>query len=449
MTFNPIKVVDIAYKKLTTMSSDMYLQCKNIPQKTFPNKPFFSLRLQHRFSEIRSQLLKRRIKNNLGSLYTLPSRQTTSVYKKLIDLNPSALGTWADNPTDLSLDHLCEYEVIHELIDLYGGKQNSFSGYVTSGGTEGNLFSLWLGRTFLQEGCKLSEICLLKTDLTHYSVAKSAEICNVEQYFVPMDKKNWAFSVAGLRIKIEKLYLAGKRGFLLPLTIGYTSTGTSDPIKQIIALTKEFEKKHKIKFYVWIDAAFNGLVDPFNGRGFTPLTSMHINTLVVDFHKFGLVPYPAGCVLYRKNIAKLVEKDIDYLSEKDRTLLGSRSAIPAVSIWASIHSLGKKGYEKMYADSYHNKAYFIHKIKETFPDTEIITEEKSISLGLIFHNFVEGKLTKDIEEKYALYGGIQKLSFYPNHKRRARIYKVFFLQHVTKKVIDDFINDIKTLKYVT
>jgi len=416
---------------------------RGIPKHTFPDKPTASIQIKARLYGLESELKQWNISYNLGSLYTLPHSQATQAYKRFIDYNPGNLGSWSDDVTQTYATTQLEYEVIHNLIDLYQGNHENLGGYITSGGTEGNIYCVWLGRTYLEQYCKASEICLLKTSLTHYSIRKAGELCNIQQFLVPLSKTDWNIDREGFKSSVEALYKQGYRGFIVPLTLGYTSIGTCDDVEAITNKAEKLKGIFKgIEFFFWIDAALNGLITPFLTNDFQPFLSTNIQALVVDFHKFGLVPYPAGIVLYRKTLRKLIETPIDYLWEKDATLLGSRSGVPAISIWMMIHSFGKEGYRRLVEEQKENKEYFVKQIKSISPKTQIITHTHSLTCGLIFHGLKDGRLPQVIEDKYSLYPGKTKLLFYPKDKKEEVIYKCFFLPHMKKKVLEEFIEDI-------
>lgn len=416
-----------------------------IPQDIFINRSIPRYKVLAYIHKIKNQLEERNISYNLGSLYTLPHPIAVKAYSEVLAQNPNNLGYWAVNYSR-NVNTRIEFEVIKKMIFLYHSQRENIGGYVTSGGTEGNLFSTWLGRSYLEKYCKRDEICLLVNSLSHYSIQKSGNICNIPKYILELDKQKWNIDITGLRHTISKLIKQGKLGFLLPLTLGYTSTGTSDNISEIIKAVNSIRAKFKdAHFFIWIDAALNGLIAPFISNDFEPFASSQIKAFVVDFHKFGQVPYPAGVVLYRDNLRKLVEKSIQYLAEKDSTILGSRPGMSAISIWAMIHSFGRQGYKKVVLTQKMNKNLFIEKISKVLPDTEVISDKNSLSCGVIFHSLKNKRLPKYIEDKYWLYPSRTKLIFYQCDDSYQTIYKFYFLPHMEKKIILEFVDDLMKL----
>ncbi|MGL4603719.1 MAG: hypothetical protein ACRCU9_06195 [Iodobacter sp.] len=60
-----------------------------------------------------------------------------------------------------------EQEVIHFFAELFNAPVNDYWGYVTNGGTEGNLYGLYLARELHPNGI------VYFSEETHYSVAKT------------------------------------------------------------------------------------------------------------------------------------------------------------------------------------------------------------------------------------------------------------------------------------
>lgn len=407
---------------------------------SFPEKPVSALRIGARIRGLKSELKDRTIPYNLGAMYTLPHKTAVDAYKKMLEFNPNHLGNWSDKPMALETQRI-EHEVVKKMIHLYGAGRANVEGYLTSGGTEGNMFSLWMGRTYLEKYSDRGNICLVKTDLTHYSVEKSARIAGVDQFPIPLDRETWGMSSDGLRKKIEFLITKGYRGFLIPLTIGYTSTGTSDDLELIAKTVSQIEAGNKnTKFFLWIDAALNGLIDPFI-YDFKPFRNPAVSTIVADFHKFGMVPYSSGIVLYRKKLGDLISRPIDYLDEEDSTLLGSRTGIPAVVAWTMIQSLGKVGYRKLVSEQMKNKNYLISELRK-FTNLKIVTDTVSLSCGVVFSKKDRG-FPEWLASKYWLYPGRSRLLFHPERREEFSIYKMFFLPHVKLKVLKEFISDVK------
>jgi glutamate/tyrosine decarboxylase-like PLP-dependent enzyme len=289
----------------------------------------------------------------------------------------------------------------------------------------------------------LNKICLLKTSLTHYSIDKIASIIGLSQFIIALDK-NLGMDINDLENKINSLSKKGYFGFIIVLTLGYSVTGTRDNYDKIDRFLKKLEKKYSnLKFYCFIDAASDGMVEPFFNKKFKPLNFSHIFSFVVDFHKFGMAAYPAGLVLYKKKLISLISKNISYLEEKDETLLGSRQGAVAVALWVLINFLGKEGFRKVYEKQFNNKTYFINEIKKIIPKIKITENKYSLILGLIFKD--NKQIPQKLCNRYNIYPANVEVLFIKKNKyieKKIKIYKICFMPYLRKKTVESFINNL-------
>jgi len=379
----------------------------------------------------------------IGSLSSPVLKVASDAWKVFFPSNPNNIGNWSI-PLKRKLYGTQKYEkeFIKEMIDFYQGDNKKIEGYITSGATEGNIYSVWVGKKYLANYFPKEKVCLVKTSLAHYSIDKAADITGIPLFNCPIDKSSWSIDHQALIKTVEKLKKKGLATFLLPLTLGYTLTGTNDDIEQVVKIVSKLEKTNKIKFFVWIDAALNGLITPFIKKNFTPFSNQMIRTFVCDFHKFGGAPYPAGFILYQKKLRKLVERDINYLRVKDNTLLGSRTGMPAAACWAIIHHYGKEGFRKRIQKGINLKNNFIKQIRANFSDVEIISSKESLQVALIFNNFKKHSLPKNIEKKYSLFPSKVKILF-SGKERKEVIYRFYFFPHIDKQTVNNLIEDLK------
>lgn len=389
----------------------------------FPQKPVSKIKFLFLFNKI---LKKLSISSNYnhGVPITKPNKTAIKIWELLLPYNPNNIGNWSSSiKRHYHQTGVIERELINQMIDLYKGNLSSLEGYVTSGGTESNIFCSWLGRKYIEEkGIKKEKICLLKTSLTHYSVVKAADVAGIPSLAVPINENTWSMDVKFLRKKIAILYKKGYRGFLFPLTLGYTLTGTHDPYEKICEeISKIKSDFKKLETFIWIDAAINGLVEPFINNNFSPFSINEIQAILTDFHKLGFVPYSAGVLIYRRKLRKLIERDIDYLPIRDNTLLGSRSGIPAVACWAVIQKLGKEGFLKNIKNSQKRRKNFINEYK-SYQGIKLISNPKSISLGILTKN---KKHQNSLERKFGIHFNNIKIDF-TDQKRLVSIGKMFF-----------------------
>lgn len=418
-----------------------------VSENRFPNGPLSKLSINARLFGLTNILATSKRTYNLGSLYTIPNNFVSRAYKLMIGFNTNHLGTWTVRPESDGTERL-EYEVIRKMSDLYKIPQKTVEGYITSGGTEGNMFSLWLARQTLKKKYGKKKICLITTGLSHYSIKKAAEIADAPRFEVPLNNKEWNMDIRGLSETIDKLQKRGFDGFILALTIGYTTTGTADDLKAINKIIEAYSAKFPgIKILCWIDSSLNGLIEPFISNSFKPFDYRSVISIVTDFHKFGLTPYSSGVVLYRASLKKIIDKKIDYLKQTDSTLLGSRPGASAVAVWTAIHVFGKKGYKKIVDAQLNNKKYFLQKLTAIDPNATIVNRPESLTVSVVFSAPHGNRLPLPLEDKYWLAPTTIKLFFYPQRNINAIMYKFFFLPHVKKRILEKFFSDLsKTYK---
>ncbi len=395
-----------------------------ISNKSFPISSINSIQYYFLLFDI-----EKKLKNNNTQLFTFKfNHSAINTWRKLIPYMANNLGNWSTpelKPNNITTK--LEKEVVEKMVNLYKADNQNLEGYITSGGTEGNIFSVWIGRKYLEQYMPKENMCLMRNDLTHYSVRKAADIAGIKDTIIPIDEKTWNTSVSGLEKLIQQLWKEGSRGFIIPLTLGYTVGGTNDDIDEIIVLTRKLKRKFKnIYFFFFIDAAFSGFTLPFTEKNFQPFRFREIQTFIVDFHKIAGVPYPASLILYRQNLRKLIEKEIPYLKQKDNTLLGSRSGIAAAACWITIHTYGSYGFKKEVENCIKRKNDFLKLIKSKFLGIDIKTENNSLIAAILSQN----PLPQSFEQYYGIEPYNYQISFYNNQRninKMCIIYKLFFL----------------------
>lgn len=136
--------------------------------------------------------------------------------------------------------------------------------------------------------------------------------------------------------------------------IGSTEEGAVDRLSEILRIRRRFQKKG-LSFLVHADAAWGGYfasmlprnivnqaakADPFEGvetggDGFVPDLSLKVDTqedllamkcadsITIDPHKAGYIPYPAGCLCYRdERMRYLVTWTVPYIGRGSLTSIG-------------------------------------------------------------------------------------------------------------------------------
>jgi len=318
-----------------------------------------------------------------------------------IDYNINNLGNvYSESGDNLGLIKNIEYQDIEYSKKLFG-LTNQFEGYITSGGTEGNLFLVWLGREKLKRKGK-QKIVLLLTKFTHYSIKKAANILAVDIEYIPYSNIDYTLDYKRLSLSVQKLYSKGFRSFMLPVTLGYSSTGSIDNMREIKSVIERIKKSRKdICFYLWVDAAMQGLPLMFLDQKINKFNFNNVNGIIIDYHKLAGTPIPSGVVMYKRNLRNLIESDIDYLYEKDNTILGSRPGFSAMAIYSYINSYPEDKKRMYFFKLVRQKNEFIDLLKNAVPGVRVVNSDNSLTFA-IFIDKVFKRLPHDVEDKFAL-----------------------------------------------
>jgi glutamate/tyrosine decarboxylase-like PLP-dependent enzyme len=345
--------------------------------------------------------------------------------KAISDYMPNNLGNWSIKRPHSFTTKLEKELVEHVKKNYYCN--DSIGGHFGSGSTEGNLYSSWIGRNFLikKHSFKPNEIILIKSSLAHYSLDKAADIINVSIAKANIDKETFNLNPAELIKQFELLYDKGFRGFLLPLTLGYTVTGTDDDYNAICNLTEEFEKTHKdSRVFIWLDAAFSGISKIYTHQNFKPFLNKNIQLISSDFHKFLAVPYPSNIILYRKKLLQYIKKDIPYIDQFDTTLLGSRPGNNVFATWLSLVCLSKNKIEETLLQAMKEKSAFLSKIEDDkSANFQIINNSASLQAAIISH---DKKSVSYLQSRYGL-KSIKYNLLIANKEKSVNIAKLYFL----------------------
>jgi tyrosine decarboxylase/aspartate 1-decarboxylase len=280
----------------------------------------------------------------LSSMCTHPHKIAVEAHRLFIEANLGDLGLFAGA-------HRLETEVINMLGELLhatsinlstrNAYQNSFSGYLTTGGTESNIQAV-RGMKNLSKAEKkgLSKISgtpnLVIPESAHFSFDKVADMMGIEVRRASLDSE---FKVD--LACVEDLINANTIG--LVGIAGNTEFGQVDPIEELSRLALEYE------LFLHIDAAFGGFVIPFlkNPHPFD-FRVPGVTSIAIDPHKMGLSTIPSGALLFRSpSFLDSLKVNTPYLTTKAQfTLTGTRSGASAAATYAVMKYLGREGYTK-------------------------------------------------------------------------------------------------------
>jgi histidine decarboxylase len=223
-----------------------------------------------------------------------------------------------------------EREVVEFMAALLRAPAAGTWGYVTNGGTEGNLYGLYLARELLPKG-----IVYCSED-THYSVAKNIHFLGLRSITV-RSQKNGEIDYADLR---ETLRYNRDKPAILFANIGTTMTEARDDICVMRGILDEFAIRDH---YIHSDAALCGSFAPFLDPRPPFDFADGADSISISGHKFFGSPMPCGIVLARKSHVERIARSIGYIGSLDTTITGSRNGFTPLVLWHRIKSLGVEG----------------------------------------------------------------------------------------------------------
>ncbi|KAK4706984.1 hypothetical protein R3W88_033456 [Solanum pinnatisectum] len=234
---------------------------------------------------------------------------------------------FTENPVDF---HSKDFEVavLDWFAKLWEIEKDEYWGYVTHGGTEGNLHGIWIGRELLPNGI------LYTSKDSHYSVFKAAKLYRIDLEMINTST-NGEMDYSDLRAKL--LHNKDKPA-IININIGTTFKGAVDDIDVILQILEDCGYSHD-KFYIHCDAALNGLIVPF-------IKNKPIGSVTISGHKFLGCPIPCGVQITRKSHIAYLSRNVEYIASMDATISGSRNGLTPILLWYSLSSKGQIGIQQ-------------------------------------------------------------------------------------------------------
>ena len=237
----------------------------------------------------------------------------------------------------LSNTHQIEREVIAEFADLMNLPQEQAWGYVTSGGTEGNMYGLYMGRELYPKG-----VVYFSQD-THYSILKILHVLNVRNIMIKSQDNG--------EIDYDDLYETIRIHRDVPVifmaNIGTTMKGAVDDLSKVHSILSDLTINN---FYIHADAALSGMILAFVDDPQPYDFDAGIDSIAISGHKLIGAPLPCGVVLTRRDYVTRIARAIEYVGVLDTTLPGSRNALTPLMLWYAFEKYGRDGFKEIVAD---------------------------------------------------------------------------------------------------
>ncbi len=247
--------------------------------------------------------------------------------------------------------HEIEREVIATFANLMRLSPDETWGYVTSGGTEGNMYGLYMAREMFPEA-----IVYFSQD-THYSVRKNLRVLNYRNIMI-RSLDNGEIDYEDLR---ETIRINRHLPVVVMANIGTTMKGAVDDLDKIRDI---FDELAISSSYIHADAALSGMILPFVDDPQPYGFDAGIDSIAISGHKMIGSPLPSGVVLTKSDYVGRVARSIEYVGAMDTTLSGSRNAITPLMLWYAFKQQGLEGFRNIVHESLETAEYAVGKFNE-------------------------------------------------------------------------------------
>jgi histidine decarboxylase len=244
-----------------------------------------------------------------------------------------------------------EQEVLHWFAELHNAPSDNYWGYVTNGGTEGNLYGLYLARELYPKG-----VVYYSQD-THYSVSKNIRVLNMENVMIK-SRRNGEMDYDDFRNMLSTWRSAP------PVIFANIGTTMKEGFDDITEIKKVLEQLAIPEYYIHVDAALAGMTLPFiEGSPKFDFTT-GVQSISISGHKFIGSPIPCGVVLALKSNVGRVSRDVEYVGSLDSTLSGSRNGFTPILLWYAIKKHGFNGFKRIVRRCTRTAEYAVSKFNE-------------------------------------------------------------------------------------
>ncbi|MDO1559521.1 pyridoxal-dependent decarboxylase [Brevundimonas sp. 2R-24] len=236
---------------------------------------------------------------------------------------------------------------------------------------------------------------LLVAGNKHYSWLKAANVFGLGEealWSIALDGEG-RLDVADLDRLIKRARGDGRPVLMAVAVAGTTETCEIDPVHTVHDLLERWEREQGLHIWRHVDAAYGGFLAGIVGGpdeatlspgSATALGALgRADSLTIDPHKLGYVPYACGAFLTRDRARYAVSGfDAPYLDRSElgpdkwsSTLEGSRSAAGAAAIWLTGKALGfgPEGLGALLAQSVRSAREFAGAVMTAHDDVRVLT----------------------------------------------------------------------------
>ena len=244
--------------------------------------------------------------------------------------------------------HDFEREVIDRFADLMRLPREAAWGYVTNGGTEGNMYGMFLARELFPDG-----IVYFSED-THYSILKIARVLQT-RYIMIKSQPSGEIDYDDLH---ESIRINRDVPVIFMANVGTTMKGAIDDVGRVRQILDDLAITRS---YVHGDAALSGMILPFVDDPQPHTFEDGFDSIAISGHKLIGAPIPCGVALTRKEYVARIARSIEYVGVMDTTLTGSRNGITPLMLWLAWEQYGAEGLRDLVGGMLSVAAYAVER----------------------------------------------------------------------------------------
>ncbi len=235
---------------------------------------------------------------------------------------------------------------------------------------------------------------ILVSEAAHYSIRKIINLLGLGEKNVICVPTTNQFR---MDIRAVKKILTDLKGdqvitALIGIT-GTTETGAVDPLHEILEVKREYESERNRSFWLHVDAAWGGYMKTMDTDNTQVLSDEvkrsigaihHADSVTIDPHKLGYIPYPAGIISFKDKFSALhshqtapyitldseIPNPLD-ISDLDNSMgpyivEGSKPGASAAATWLTHRSipLSPEGHGMIISQTIENARLFYDEIME-------------------------------------------------------------------------------------
>lgn len=303
--------------------------------------------------------------------------------------------------------HEMEREVVDFFAELFRANLKDYWGYVTNGGSESNLYGLYIARELYPKAM------VYFSETTHYSVKKNIHLLNIPGIVI-RSQENGEIDYDDLE---GTLRLNRHKPAIVLTNFGTTMKEAKDDVARIKGILKKLAIQDH---YIHCDAALSGpygaFIEPRSPYDFKD----GADSISISGHKFIGSPIPSGVIITKRSLRDRIAKGVSYIGSLDTTITGSRNGHSSLFLWYAIKNMGLEGLKKRYSHSLEVAQY----CKKVLLKLGIKAWTNTGAITVVFP-----KTSEAVKDKWQL-------------ATEEDVTHVICMPNVTKAHIDEFLRDL-------